>query len=452
MDLRLIFAILIAKLTKTILKIFGRKGSSLPGKLALRLYPDILSALGRDVKTVVVSATNGKTTTVKILKHILNENGKPAFSNSLGSNMEQGIVSDFILNADIFGNPKKKYAVIECDEAALKYVTPKLKPKVIAILNVFRDQLDRFSELSMTLGDLQEGLNGSKDSEYLINADCSLVSSIVDEEKDKVRYFGFNMGAEQESPVSDAVYCIKCGKRYDYSYTVFAHFGDFSCTGCGYKRQKPEYAVTNFETDFNESRFTIEHNGNEYEAELNISGLHNIYNALAALATANMLGVSMDETIESLKTAEGGAGRGESFLINKKDVSMMLIKNPSGADRAFSVVAKKNKPFKLLIAINTKVADGKDISWIWDSDFEKLIENKNIIEYVLSGERAYELALRLKYAGAPEDMLNVIEEQSKLLEFIKSEEQDIYMLPSYTVMFNMRDVLKSMDENKEAEI
>ncbi len=452
MDLRLFFAILIAKLTKTTLKIFGRRGSSLPGKLALRLYPDILSALGRNVKTVVVSATNGKTTTVKILKHILNENGKLAFSNSLGSNMEQGIVSDFILNADIFGNPKKKFAVIECDEAALKYVTPKLRPQIIAILNVFRDQLDRFSELSMTLCDLREGLKSSKDSEYLINADCSLVSSIVDEAKDNVRYFGFNKGAEQKSPVSDAVYCIKCGKHYDYSYRVFAHFGDFSCTGCGYKRQKPEYAVTNFETDFNESRFTIEHNENKYEVELNISGLHNIYNALAALAAANMLGVGMSEATVSLKTAEGGAGRGESFLINKKDVSMMLIKNPSGADRAFSVVAEKKKPFKLLIALNTKVADGKDISWIWDSDFEKLIENENIIEYAISGERAYELALRLKYAGAPEDMLNVIEEQSELLEFIKSEEQDIYMLPSYTVMFNLRDVLKGMDENEEAKI
>jgi len=451
LDFRLFFAILLAKLTKLILKIFGRKGSSLPGKLALQLYPEILTVLSRDVEAVVVSATNGKTTTVNILKHILNENGKTAFANSLGSNMEQGIVSDFILNADVFGKPEKHFAVIECDEAALKYVTPKLKPKIIAILNVFRDQLDRFSELSMTLNDLREGLRGSKESEYLINADCSLVSSIVEEGGDQTRYFGFNKAAEQGSGVSDAVYCIKCGNRYDYAYKVFAHFGDFSCTHCGYKRQKPEYAITHFESDFNESRFVIEHEGTAYEAELKIAGLHNIYNALAAVSAANMLGVNMSDAVRSLKTAEGGSGRGESFLINKKEVSMMLIKNPSGADRAFSLIEKKIEPFKLLIALNTKIADGKDISWIWDADFEKLIRNKNIVEYVLSGERALELALRLKYAGAPEEMLRVIEEQEELLEFIKEEECDIYMLPSYTVMFDLRDKLKSLDENKEAE-
>lgn len=450
MSVRVFFAILIARLTKFILSILGRKGSSLPGKLTLKICPDILAHLSRGVKTAVVSATNGKTTCVKILRHILDENGKAAFSNSLGSNLEQGIVSDFILNSDLFGKPRMRFSVIECDEAALKYVAPKLKPEIIVILNVFRDQLDRFSELSMTLGDLREGVVGSKGSGYLINADCSLVSSIIDEDKrEQTRYFGFNVPVEQKSPVSDAVYCIKCGKRYDYKYTVFAHFGDFSCSSCGYKRQKPEYAVTRVESDFSSSRFTVEHDDMKFEAELNIAGIHNVYNALAAAAAANMLGVSMNDAVASLKTAEGGPGRGESFRINNKEVSMMLIKNPSGADRAFSVLENKKEPFKLVIALNTRVADGRDISWIWDADFEKLVENANISEFLLSGERALEIALRLKYAGAPESMLCVTEAHSELLDFIKEEEQPVCILPSYTVMFSLRDELEALADKSE---
>ena len=234
--MRLFFAILICKLTRLALRLAGRGGTALPGKLALRVCPDMLSKLSHGVTTVMVTGTNGKTTTCRMLEQMLRDAGRDCFANRSGSNLERGIAADFAANASLFGRPKRRCAVIECDEAAFRRVCGEIKPAVAVVTNVFRDQLDRYGEVTHTLSGIREGLRSSPSTQVCLNADCSLTASLAPDAPDRVRFFGMDADLGRAAAVSDAPRCIFCGAEYEYDYHTFAHLGGFRCPKCGYSR------------------------------------------------------------------------------------------------------------------------------------------------------------------------------------------------------------------------
>ena len=242
--MRLFFAILLCKLVRLALRLAGRGGTALPGKIALRVCPDMLSRLARGVTTVMVTGTNGKTTTCRMLEQMARDAGRDCFANRSGSNLERGIAADFAANASLFGKPRRRFAVIECDEAAFRRVCGEVKPAVAVVTNIFRDQLDRYGEVTHTLAGIREGLARSPETRVCLNADCSLTSSLAPDAPDRVRFFGMDAALGEAAAVSDAPRCIFCGAEYEYDYHTFAHLGGFRCPQCGYSRAEPDVATT----------------------------------------------------------------------------------------------------------------------------------------------------------------------------------------------------------------
>ena len=276
--MRFVLAIICCKLIRLALRLLGRGGTALPGKVALRICPDMLSRLARGVTVAVVTGTNGKTTTCRMLEKMLRDAGLDCFANRSGSNLERGITADFVSNAGLFGRPKKKLAVIECDEAAFRRVCGELAPKVCVVTNVFRDQLDRYGEVTHTLGAIREGLEHAAHATVCLNADCSLTASLAPCAPDRVRFFGVDAPlAGSASDVSDAPRCIVCGAQYEYDYHTFAHLGGFRCPKCGYSRTEPDVAVLSVEELTAEgSAAEMRVDGEVYAAAVDLPGGYNL--------------------------------------------------------------------------------------------------------------------------------------------------------------------------------
>ena len=246
--MRLFLAILLCKLSRAALRILGRGGTALPGSLALKLCPDIVARLSRGVRTVMVTGTNGKTTTCRMIEQMLLDAKIDCMANRSCSNLERGIAADLCANASLTGRPKKRTAVIECDEAAFKRVCGEINPEVVVVTNIFRDQLDRYGEVTHTLESIRIGLESVQRATVCLDADDSLVASLAPDAPDRVRFFGIDAALGQGSEISDAPRCIVCGAEYEYDFHTFAHLGGFKCPKCGYSRTEPYVAVAGVDT------------------------------------------------------------------------------------------------------------------------------------------------------------------------------------------------------------
>lgn len=449
--MRLILAIICCKLTRLALRIVGRGGTALPGKLALKICPDALSRLARGVNVVVVTGTNGKTTTCRMIEKILNDAGMSCMANRSGSNLERGITADFISNANLFGRPRRGYAVIECDEAAFRVVCGELKPKVCVVTNVFRDQLDRYGEVSHTLSAIREGLMHATHATVCLNADCSLTASLAPDAPDRVRFFGVDAVLGQPSAVSDAPRCIVCGAKYEYDYHTYAHLGGFRCPKCGYSRPTPDVAVLSADSLSRDgSVATIRAFGEELELATNLPGAYNLYNAAAAITAAHALGIAPERAAASLTELESGFGRMERFTLGETDITMILVKNPAGCDRALDYVRSLPDGFTAVFCLNDNLADGTDVSWIYDALFERLFEpDAPKMRIIVSGDRAEDMRLRLKYAGANEAEISLIPPGEELVNAIVSTPGTVCVLPTYTAMLPLRAALANRAGRKE---
>lgn len=446
--MRLFLAILLCKLTRAFLRVMKRGGTALPGKVALRVCPDALARMARGVTAVLITGTNGKTTTSRMLEQMAADAGLPYFANRSGSNLRQGITAEFAANATLAGRPKKTFAVIECDEAAFRTVCGEVRPRAAVVTNLFRDQLDRYGEVTHTLDSIREGLRRSPGTEMCLCADCSLTASLAGDLPDNpARFFGMDVPLGCGAPISDAPRCIRCGGSYEYTYHTFAHLGGFRCPKCGYARREPEVAVTAISALGAESSDAVlTADGKEYPVHVSLPGAYNLYNAAAAVTAAGALGIGPAEAAASLSRTESGFGRMERFRLGQSRVTMILVKNPAGCDQAIGYVADRTEDRLCVLCLNDQTADGTDVSWIWDADFERLV--KSGARMAVAGTRAEDMRLRLKYAGAPEDGIAVLGSDEAVIDRAR-QEQDVYLLPTYTAMLPLRARLSRLTGRKE---
>lgn len=438
--LKSIISILASKLTQFLSKTFLKGGSNFPGKVALKIDKNILKKVSFNYKVILVTGTNGKTTTTSMIYNVLKEQGLNVITNNTGANMLPGIVSCFVSNYK-FGDKKEKYAVIEVDEANLKFITEHINPEIITITNLFRDQLDRYGEVYTTLNKILEGVYKVPKTKLLLNGDESLLGKL--EIPNPVIYFGFNDFPNKNTTIevnADAKFCKFCKTSYSYDFITYNHLGKFHCENCGFKRDNLKYAVNEIlETTpegskviFNNESFTITQ-----------SGTYNIYNALCAYGIAKEFNIC-DEIIEtSFIKQTSSFGRQEILNIEGKEVRIILVKNPAGYDQALDTLCLNSTSFSTAFLLNDNYADGRDVSWIWDVDFEKLKE-MDIKDIFISGIRVYDMAIRLKVAGLNDANFNISEDFESLTKnIITGEENKVYVLATYTAMINYRKHLHS---------
>ncbi|MFO7636227.1 MAG: MurT ligase domain-containing protein [Clostridia bacterium] len=447
MNLRMSFTLAIVKTASFFLRFFGRGGTSLPGKIALGLYPQILQRLSQGIITIIVTGTNGKTTTSRIIARILETHGLRYFENRSGANLLGGVVASFAQHARLTGKMPYDHAVIECDEAAFKAVSRHVDVDIVLVTNLFRDQLDRFGEITHALENIRIGIENSNNAVVCLNADCSLSSSLKDTIDNKVVFFGISTGIDtQQDQLSDAPYCIRCKNPYQYHFVTYQHLGGFYCDNCGYQRQDPDVYVSGISgINPRDSVFELVMGKESYHARVNLPGAYNIYNAVAAASVAFTLGIPGNTVTGSLSSFECGFGRMERMDLDGTEATMILVKNPAGMNQAIRFVSGVDTMKNLVLILNDRHADGTDISWIWDVHFEDLAASQRSINTIfVSGIRAEDMAVRLKYAGLDMGKVTILKEYGHLVEALTTgpdRQTPVYILPTYTGMFDFRRIL-----------
>lgn len=399
--------------------------------------------MGKDYKVILVTGTNGKTTTTNMIYNIFKNQYSNAkvITNASGANLFPGIVTTFVDNYSFSNNTKDKYAIIEVDEANVKFITEYIKPEVITITNLFRDQLDRYGEVYTTLKKIMEGIVKTPSSHLILNGDESLLGRL--DIPNKIDYYGFlnyDNGTNKVNVNADAKFCKFCKTSYEYNFVTYNHLGDYYCPNCDYKRPSLKYKVEEI-IDKNASSSTVIIN--KEELLINQPGTYNIYNALCAYSIGKTFNVGTDKIRLSLENQESSFGRQESIKIDDKNVKVILVKNPAGYDEAVNTVFLDKNKINLCFMLNDNYADGRDVSWIWDVNFEKL-PSLNVDKILITGTRKYDMAIRLKIAGFDESKFIICDDYENIIESIKSISTDTtYILATYTAMTNFRKLLNA---------
>ena len=420
----MIFVLMIARLAEKVLKLLHKGATTLPGRIALFLKSNILIRLSRGVKVIMITGTNGKTTSARMIEEGLKESGKSYFMNRSGANLITGITTSFIMNSSIFGRCKKDYALIECDENALKKVSLYIDAEILLVTNVFRDQLDRYGEVSSTLSAIKTGAENMPDCILILNADDPLTYSLS-VLPNRCFTYGMNIPLHMGGR-SDTDYCIFCKSPYKYSYRTYSQLGGFCCESCGYKRENPDFSVDAIlETGADFSSVFVNLNGHNSIFKINLGGVYNIYNSIGSAAVLSVLGIDIKTLENSLKSFNGAFGRMENFGSTK----MLLVKNPAGFTQTMNYI----KPLtinNLVFVLNDNAADGCDVSWIWDADIEIGENVKNIYAF---GVRSGDMALRLKYEGYDPKIITSYKEF-----YAVTDEDNTVIIPTYTAMMALR--------------
>ncbi|MDO4285534.1 MAG: MurT ligase domain-containing protein [Eubacteriales bacterium] len=466
-----ILAVAACKATRGALRLARRGGTALPGKAAMLFARNVLETTSAGMEIVVVTGTNGKTTTSRMIENAFVRSGRKCLANKSGANLLSGVTAEITANATWLGKPKTRYAVIECDEGALKQVVPLIRPKVIVVTNLFRDQLDRYGEVMHTLDAIRTGIRLTPESVLCLNADCSLTASLAQDVPNPVTYYGLDVatGDQSERTVSDARHCIRCGAVYRYHYHTYAHLGGFYCPDCGYCRPEPEVAVTQIVrmspqgstvrmalTESAGQMAAREETGadtkpavREIESVIGLPAVYNIYNAAASMAACRVFGLAEGDILGALREVHSCFGRMETFDLNGVAVQMILVKNPAGCNQALAYLAELEEPFTAVFCLNDRTADGHDISWIWDADYEQICEKDGLARIYVAGDRAEDMQLRLKYAGAQQEQICMEKDYSKLVARMRESSTPVFILPNYTSMLALRQVLGEACGKKE---
>lgn len=447
MSARATIAVWAGKFTTKILRLAGSGGTSLPGKVVLKLCPDILGHLAKNMKIICVTGTNGKTTTCHIIRDMIEEKGNTVFCNDAGANLLGGVVAAFVSAAGWNGTIKKDYALLECDEAAMKSIVEHFGTLdvTVVVTNVFRDQLDRYGEVLTTVNKIRSALQQLPEVKLVLNADCSLTTSLSNLPHKEIYYFGVNgpLYEGSSSDISDAVYCIHCKNKYQYHYRTFGHLGGFYCEKCGYQRKTPEVALTKV-LEWKEESEVVEMEvfGETLTAEVMLPGGYNLYNALAATTIASLIGLSKESIVSVLSGLTTHFGRMEKVQLGDSILDLVLVKNPAGFNEVLQFLIQQKPEGNIVFGLNDNYADGKDISWIYDVEFERLTEAaKNAHTFYFTGKRAYDMQLRLKYADFDTSKFKVMKDYKALISQLKEEGQQTYLVLSYTCMLEFRDKL-----------
>lgn len=408
-------------------------GTSFVGMLVLKICPDFLKYCSKYIKKriITITGTNGKSTTSGLIAHILETAHQKVVHNLKGANMLTGVANVFALS--IAPLKRYDYAVIESDEAYLTKLYDYMKSDYLVVTNLFRDQLDRYGELNTTAEFIKNAIDKNPDLKLILNADDPIVATF-DRTKYAV-YYGFenveyDCSYEHKSNAPTEVFNCMCGEELKYSKQFFAQQGHYYCPKCGYKRHECNYSAdVKVYNDY--SVLTVRNRGISFEFKVNLAGLYNAYNALAAISLGFEAGMNQEEIQKSLDTYQAIFGRTEKRTINGNPAVIQLIKNPTGASEVLKTVDLKSN---IVIAINDNYADGRDISWLWDSDFEQLKNAEKLV--ITSGCRANDMATRLKYAGIPQEKI-IVEPNIKKAIYKATTAGKTTILPSYTALLKI---------------
>jgi UDP-N-acetylmuramyl tripeptide synthase len=458
-------------------------GTSVPGKVLMRLAPDAIEVLGARVRdgSVLVSATNGKTTTAAMAARIFEQAGVRLVHNRAGANMAGGIATTLLSAARPHGGMAGELGLFEVDELWLAAIAAQLHPRAVLLGNLFRDQLDRYGELDAIADSWEHVIaNGSaptgstSDSPgadrplLILNADDPVIADLGRDRPD-VLYFGVDddsLSLPGMAHAADAKHCRRCGAPYVFDAVYLGHLGHYRCPSCRQARPEPSVIATAVTLEgVRGARFTLSTPGGQSEVALRVPGLYNVYNALAAAALATALGVKLEYIVGGLTSTEAAFGRGETVMLNlpdaaidsvmqsaRRELRILLVKNPSGTNEVLRTLAIEPGEHDLLGVLNDNIADGRDVSWIWDADFELL--SGRVRRVTCSGSRAAELAVRFKYAGIDPARIRVQPDLSLALRQAAGDRPSVdtplYALPTYTAMLSLRELLVARGEARSA--
>jgi UDP-N-acetylmuramyl tripeptide synthase len=438
------------KLTREGLRVTGRGATALPGLVALTVDPDFITALSSGLShgVICVSGTNGKTTTARMLADITRDAGWAPIHNRSGSNLDRGVAAALLADANWYGETSGDVGLFEIDEASLPGVVGRLKPRVVVITNLFRDQMDRYFELdalAKRIGDALATLPA--ETILVLNADDPLVANLALQRAAKTIFFGVDdesVGGTIPQAISDATRCPRCKSPLQYQRIVLAHVGDWSCPSCGLTRPPRDVAATKVLLGESWSEISLAGTvGSIFAAvRVPIPGLYNAYNALAAIAAARALEIGLAEATRALANFRPAFGRLETVDLEGRTLRLVLVKNPAGFNAAVGALLETGRKPRLLAALNDRDADGRDVSWIWDADFETLAPA--VAHAVITGVRGRDLALRFKYAGLPTGRIEVVDEWRAAIERAVSlapKGGEVVVLATYTAMQDLREVL-----------
>ena len=444
MQIRTRLATISAKLTRLLIKTSRKsRGETAPGLVALKIDKKYLQNTNHNIPNrIVISGTNGKTTTTRMLTTIAQQAKINFVNNRSGSNLLRGIAA-----SSINIKPTTTHAFWEADEAALIEICNQVKPTHILLTNLFRDQLDRYGEIDTILKKWIKLLAKLPKLTLILNADDpSLVHLSHAINKHHVIFFSLKTKKTTKlADSADAIFCPKCHKELKYQRITFSHLGKYSCN-CGFSHPKVEYLASTIRTQANKTSLTISHTNpisrqkTKIRIQYPLIGTYNAYNALAASTTALQLNISPETIKTALQSFKPAFGRQEIISVNKKNITTILVKNPTGFNQAINTLKSLNTKITLLISINDRHADGRDVSWLWDVDFELLIPK--IKKLIITGDRALDMAIRMKYAGLKGTNVQIIQDKHKAIATLtKSRSKNLYMLPTYTSLWEIRGII-----------
>jgi UDP-N-acetylmuramyl tripeptide synthase len=425
-------------------------GTALPGLVAERIDPGIISGLASGLRqgSVLVTGTNGKTTTARLLRNIVEEAGLRPVANRAGSNMMRGIAAALVSEAKWdgrFRGARRRIGVFEVDEATLPHAARAVQPRAVLFTNLFRDQLDRYGEVETVADIWRAAVRDLPDSVTLVlNADDPSVASLASDARGPVVLYGMadtSAAVETLDHAADARWCSACGAELAYAAVFYGHLGHWRCPSCENARPQPHVVCGKASTEGDELDLMISLPAGSVQARLPLAGLYNAYNALAAAATGVALGIESAAVRDGLRRFTAGFGRQERLTVSGREVQMFLAKNPAGLNQVLRTITANGSPKDVALFLNDNIADGRDISWIWDVDFELLSGHTRGL--TVSGGRAWDMALRLKYAGL--DSLPAVECDSALALkraiHATPEGGTLYVIPTYTAMLDVRNIL-----------
>jgi UDP-N-acetylmuramyl tripeptide synthase len=467
----------LARAAGTLSRLRGGGATSVPGKVLMRLEPNAIGVLAARLKrgSALVSATNGKTTTAAMAASILAHEGVPLVHNRAGANMAGGIASTLLAAAHGRNAIDGELGLFEVDELWLRQVAAQLRPRAILLGNLFRDQLDRYGELER-IADSWAGVVRDvlgPDARLVLNADDPVVADLGRERAGAaadpaaavgdgagVVYFGVDddsLALPHMAHAADAKHCRNCGAPYLFEAVYLGHLGHYRCPSCGQARPVPAVSATDVHLEgVRSARFTLRTPAGRAEVALPLPGLYNVYNALAAAALAHALEVPLEGIVAGLESARAAFGRAESVTIGEparpRELRILLVKNPAGANEVLRTLALEPGEHDLLGVLNDNIADGRDVSWIWDADFELLAGR--VRRVTCSGTRAAELAVRLKYAGVEPERIRVQPDLAAALAAAQTDAPPggapLYALPTYTAMLSLRELLSAGGQTRSA--
>jgi UDP-N-acetylmuramyl tripeptide synthase len=474
----------LARAAGALSRLRGGGATSVPGKVLMRLDPGAIGALGTRLErgSVLISATNGKTTTAAMAAGIFEHAGVRLVYNQAGANMAGGIAATLLAAARARGGIAGELGLFEVDEMWLDAVAAQLHPRAILLGNLFRDQLDRYGELETIAERWERALSegrargsstpatgpGAEQPRLVLNADDPLIADLG-RERPRVLYYGVeddSLALAGMAHAADAKHCRGCGAPYVFEAIYLGHLGHYHCPSCGQSRPAPTVIATQVTLEgVRSARFTLRTPAGEAQVALALPGLYNVYNALGAAALATALEVPLESILAGLAGAKAAFGRAEIVALNvppaaaeadaqpsRRELRILLVKNPAGANEVLRTLALEPGEHDVLGALNDNIADGRDVSWIWDADFELLAGR--VRRFTCSGTRAPELAVRLKYAGIDPARISV---QPDLLLALREAAGDrpagdapLYALPTYTAMLSLRELLVARGEASSA--